>query len=68
MGDGLAEPKCFQPRKKINKSMVTRAWFITGATRGIGAEIAKAVVVDGNQVVAGDRKPEVVIKALGTYL
>jgi NAD(P)-dependent dehydrogenase (short-subunit alcohol dehydrogenase family) len=45
-----------------------KSWFITGATRGIGAEIAKAVVVDGNQVVAGDRKPEVVIKALGTYL
>jgi NAD(P)-dependent dehydrogenase (short-subunit alcohol dehydrogenase family) len=48
--------------------MAIRAWFITGATRGIGAEIAKAALVDGNQVVASDRKPEAVTEALGTYL
>ena len=47
--------------------MAIRVWFIAGATRGIGAEIAKAVVVDGNQVLAGDRKPEAVTKAPGTY-
>jgi NAD(P)-dependent dehydrogenase (short-subunit alcohol dehydrogenase family) len=48
--------------------MAIRVWFITGATRGIGAEIAKAALVDGNQGVASDRKPEAVIKTLGTYL
>ena len=38
------------------------------ATRGIGTEIAKTVLVDNNQVVASDRKPEPVTKTLGTYL
>ena len=58
-----------QPRKgTISKSYGIRVWFITGATRGIGTEIAKTVLVDNNQVVASDRKPEVVTKALGTYL
>ena len=37
--------------------MATKVWFITGATRGIGAEIAKAALVDGNQVVASGSKP-----------
>ena len=48
--------------------MATKIWFITGATRGIGAEIAKAALVDGNQVVATGRKPAAVTEALGTYL
>jgi NAD(P)-dependent dehydrogenase (short-subunit alcohol dehydrogenase family) len=58
-----------QPRKKQSTNyMAVRVWFITGATRGIGAEIAKTVLVDGNQGVASDRKPEAVTKTLGTYL
>ncbi len=48
--------------------MAIRVWFIAGATRGIGTEIAKAALVDSNRVVASDRKPEAVTKALGTYL
>jgi NAD(P)-dependent dehydrogenase (short-subunit alcohol dehydrogenase family) len=38
------------------------------ATPGIGAEIAKAALVDGNQFVASDGKPEAVTAALGIYL
>jgi NAD(P)-dependent dehydrogenase (short-subunit alcohol dehydrogenase family) len=58
-----------QPRKKKSTNhVITRAWFITGGTRGIGAETAKAVMVDGDQVVASDRKPEAVTKVLGTCL
>ena len=42
-----------QPRKKtINISDGNKSWVHDGATRGIGAKIAKAARVDGNQVVA----------------
>ncbi|WP_329524995.1 SDR family NAD(P)-dependent oxidoreductase [Streptomyces sp. NBC_01462] len=33
-------------------------WFVTGASRGIGAEIARAALADGNNVVVGVRNPE----------
>lgn len=32
-------------------------WFITGASRGLGLEIVKAVLESGNKVVATVRKP-----------
>src|SRR3954452_22352185 len=41
-------------------------WFITGATRGMGPEFAKAALAAGHRVVATGRKPEGVTKALGT--
>src|SRR5688572_19625110 len=44
---------------------MSNVWFITGASRGIGAEIAKAALAAGHQVVATARKPESVIAALG---
>jgi NAD(P)-dependent dehydrogenase (short-subunit alcohol dehydrogenase family) len=44
---------------------MSKVWFITGATRGIGAEIAKATLAAGNQVVATGRKPEAATQALG---
>jgi NAD(P)-dependent dehydrogenase (short-subunit alcohol dehydrogenase family) len=50
-----------KPRNKMNKT-----WFITGATRGIGAAIAKAALDAGNKVVATGRKLEAVNQALGT--
>ena len=37
--------------------MSTKTWFITGATRGIGAEIVKAALAAGEQVVATGRDP-----------
>jgi NAD(P)-dependent dehydrogenase (short-subunit alcohol dehydrogenase family) len=44
---------------------MSNVWFITGATRGLGAEIAKAALAAGNQVVATGRNPDAVTKALG---
>jgi NAD(P)-dependent dehydrogenase (short-subunit alcohol dehydrogenase family) len=38
-------------------------WFITGAGRGMGVEIAKAALDAGHQVVATGRDPEKVAKA-----
>ena len=57
-------PNCSTSQEKSTNHMATKAWFITGTTRGIGAEIAKAALVDGNQVVVSDRKPEAVTEAL----
>lgn len=45
---------------------MNKTWFITGATRGIGAAIAKAALDAGNKVVATGRKLEAVNQALGT--
>lgn len=36
--------------------MSQKTWFITGASRGIGAEIAKAVLAAGDQLIATARK------------
>ena len=33
-----------------------KTWFITGASRGLGFEIAKAALRAGDQVVAAGRK------------
>lgn len=43
-----------------------KVWFITGAGRGMGVDIAKAALAAGNKVVATGRNTEKVIKALGT--
>jgi NAD(P)-dependent dehydrogenase (short-subunit alcohol dehydrogenase family) len=40
-------------------------WFITGAGRGMGFEIAKAALVAGHKVVATGRNTEKVAQALG---
>jgi NAD(P)-dependent dehydrogenase (short-subunit alcohol dehydrogenase family) len=42
-----------------------KVWFITGAGRGMGVDIAKAALVAGNKVVATGRKPDKVAEALG---
>ncbi|WP_213805232.1 oxidoreductase [Granulicella sp. dw_53] len=38
--------------------MSQKVWLVTGASRGIGAEIAKAVLAAGDQLVAAARKVE----------
>jgi NAD(P)-dependent dehydrogenase (short-subunit alcohol dehydrogenase family) len=43
---------------------VSKTWFITGANRGFGYEIAKAALEDGDVVVATARNPEQVQAAL----
>src|SRR3954451_6083509 len=48
------------------ESDTSRVWFITGATRGMGPEFAKAALAAGHRVVATGRKAETVTKAIGT--
>src|SRR5215207_9942796 len=42
-----------------------KVWFITGAGRGMGVDIAKAALAAGNAVVATGRRPEAVEQTLG---
>jgi NAD(P)-dependent dehydrogenase (short-subunit alcohol dehydrogenase family) len=42
-----------------------KVWFITGAGRGMGVDIAKAALAAGNAVVATGRRPETVEQTLG---
>ncbi len=42
-----------------------KVWFITGAARGMGTDIAKAALAAGHAVVATGRNPEKVIRAVG---
>jgi NAD(P)-dependent dehydrogenase (short-subunit alcohol dehydrogenase family) len=43
----------------------TKVWLITGAGRGMGADIAKAALTAGDAVVATGRHPEAVKAAVG---
>jgi NAD(P)-dependent dehydrogenase (short-subunit alcohol dehydrogenase family) len=45
--------------------MSKNVWFITGAGRGLGLDIAKAALAAGHRVVATGRNPEKVAKAVG---
>src|SRR6516162_9192017 len=42
-----------------------KTWFITGASRGLGAEIAKAAMRAGDRVVAAGRKRSAIAEKLG---
>ncbi|WP_118185094.1 oxidoreductase [Paraburkholderia phosphatilytica] len=42
-----------------------RVWFITGASRGIGALIAEAALANGNAVVAAGRNARAIVERLG---
>src|SRR2546429_6493775 len=42
-----------------------KIWFITGAGRGMGLDIAKAALAAGNAVVATGRNTDAVAKAVG---
>ncbi|MFD0913698.1 oxidoreductase [Methylophilus luteus] len=48
-------------------STQSKVWFITGASRGFGALIAKDALARGDQVVATARNPQTVIAALGDH-
>ena len=42
-----------------------RVWFITGAGRGMGVDIAQAALAAGHTVVATGRNPDAVANAVG---
>jgi NAD(P)-dependent dehydrogenase (short-subunit alcohol dehydrogenase family) len=44
-----------------------KIWFITGAGRGMGVDIAKAALAAGHAVVASGRNPERVSTAIGAH-
>jgi NAD(P)-dependent dehydrogenase (short-subunit alcohol dehydrogenase family) len=49
----------------VTKQQFKRVWFITGASRGLGALIARAALADGNAVVAAGRNVAAIIERLG---
>ncbi|WNZ80890.1 oxidoreductase [Pseudomonas sp. P105] len=46
---------------------MSKVWFITGTTRGLGTEIAKAALAAGDKVVATGRDAQAVIQAVGRH-
>ena len=42
-----------------------KTWFITGASRGLGAEIARAALLNGDDVAAAGRRTNAVSETLG---
>jgi NAD(P)-dependent dehydrogenase (short-subunit alcohol dehydrogenase family) len=49
----------------IQQAHFKRVWFITGASRGIGALIAEAALAQGNAVVAAGRNVQAIVERLG---
>src|SRR5947209_1610089 len=45
--------------------MKKKVWLITGASRGMGLEIAKAALAAGHKVVATGRNTDKIAKAIG---
>lgn len=46
--------------------MANKVWFVTGASRGIGAEIVKAVLAHGDKVAATARDPKSLEQKFGS--
>jgi NAD(P)-dependent dehydrogenase (short-subunit alcohol dehydrogenase family) len=46
---------------------MSKVWFITGASRGLGLEVARAVLDAGHRVVATARRPEQITSELAGY-
>jgi NAD(P)-dependent dehydrogenase (short-subunit alcohol dehydrogenase family) len=44
-----------------------RTWFITGANRGLGLEIARAALEAGDTVIATARNPQPIVEALDAF-
>jgi NAD(P)-dependent dehydrogenase (short-subunit alcohol dehydrogenase family) len=44
---------------------MSKIWFITGASRGLGLDVARAALAAGDKVVATSRRADAVTKALG---
>jgi NAD(P)-dependent dehydrogenase (short-subunit alcohol dehydrogenase family) len=47
--------------------MMQKTWLITGASRGLGMEMAKAALAGGDKVVATGRDPQQVAAAIGEH-
>jgi len=51
----------------VNTVVNSKVWFITGASRGLGLEVARAALERGDHVVATARKPAAVEAVLGQH-
>jgi len=51
----------------MSTSSEKKVWFITGASRGFGLEVARDALQRGDLVVATARKPETIAAALGAH-
>src|SRR5262249_39466512 len=54
-----------QQMSNVTKQQFKRVWFITGASRGLGALMAEAALADGNAVVAAGRNAAAIVERLG---
>jgi NAD(P)-dependent dehydrogenase (short-subunit alcohol dehydrogenase family) len=52
-------------RIERKETWMSKVWFITGAGRGMGVNIARAALAAGNTVVATGRNTDTVAKAIG---
>jgi NAD(P)-dependent dehydrogenase (short-subunit alcohol dehydrogenase family) len=57
----------FGSDREDDKVTDKKTWFITGAGRGMGVDIAKAALAAGNAVVASGRNPKRVSAAIGAH-
>jgi NAD(P)-dependent dehydrogenase (short-subunit alcohol dehydrogenase family) len=57
--------RCRQAIINAGDKNMSKVWFITGAGRGMGVDIAKAALAAGHNVVATGRNTDKVSKALG---
>jgi NAD(P)-dependent dehydrogenase (short-subunit alcohol dehydrogenase family) len=46
---------------------MSKVWFVTGAGRGLGIDIARKALAAGHSVVATGRNPDAVLKAIGAH-
>jgi NAD(P)-dependent dehydrogenase (short-subunit alcohol dehydrogenase family) len=49
------------------KMIDQKVWFVTGAGRGLGVDIAQQALAAGHAVVATGRNPEAVVQAIGSH-
>jgi NAD(P)-dependent dehydrogenase (short-subunit alcohol dehydrogenase family) len=54
-------------QKECSSMSDKNVWFVTGAGRGMGVDIAKAALAAGHAVVATGRNPEKVAFVLGAH-
>jgi NAD(P)-dependent dehydrogenase (short-subunit alcohol dehydrogenase family) len=58
---------CLTIKRKEHPMTDKKVWFITGAGRGLGVDIAKAALAAGHAIVATGRDPGKVAAALGVH-
>jgi NAD(P)-dependent dehydrogenase (short-subunit alcohol dehydrogenase family) len=62
---GMPDRSWTRPQGGRTVKRMTPVWFITGASRGFGLEIARQALAQGDRVVATARNPQPLADALG---